>query len=126
MELSVSFTFAAAHRLPLHGGRCRNLHGHNYRIVVTVAGSPDAVTGMLIDFADLEESVEREAVARLRASFLNEFIDTPTAENIARWAWRRLEPAVPGLASVTLYETDRYWVTCRDGGPADGEGRHGR
>lgn len=111
MELSVSFTFAAAHRLPLHRGRCFNMHGHNYRLVVTVAGEPDPLTGMVMDFADLEGAVERAAIARMRGACLNDFIDTPTAENICAWAWDRLAPAVPGLARLVLYETERYWVT---------------
>lgn len=127
MDLSVSFSFAAAHHLPLHKGRCRNLHGHNYRLVVTVSGAPDPVTGMVVDFADLEEAVEREAVGRMRGTLLNEFIDTPTAENICAWAWRRLKPAIPSLASLTLYETDHYWVTYRgEDEPGGGEGADGR
>ncbi len=113
MELSVEFRFAAAHRLPRHPGRCFRLHGHNYRLVVTVRGELDPETGMVIDFADLEQAVEGLALGRLRASYLNEFIDTPTAENICRWAWDRVKPEVPRLSSMTLYETPQYWVTYR-------------
>ena len=47
-----SFTFEAAHRLPWHGGRCRDLHGHGYRLEVTVEGPVDA-NGVVIDFDDV-------------------------------------------------------------------------
>jgi len=51
------FTFDAAHYLPEHPGKCRNLHGHTYKLEVGVEGFVDLKTGMVIDFGDLKEFV---------------------------------------------------------------------
>ena len=47
------FDFEAAHRLPRHPGKCRELHGHSYRLVVAVERPVDPDSGMVIDFGDL-------------------------------------------------------------------------
>ena len=47
MDLDVDFDFSAAHRLPLYEGPCLRMHGHNYKLRVSVRGSPDPKTGML-------------------------------------------------------------------------------
>lgn len=55
--------FAAAHTLPFHDGGCANLHGHNYRVEVTLIGNPnisrEAEHGMIRDFTALKESYKR-------------------------------------------------------------------
>ena len=50
MRLEAEFHFAAAHRLPFYDGPCFRMHGHNYRLIVGVDGTPDAKSGMGIDF----------------------------------------------------------------------------
>ncbi|WP_022835310.1 6-pyruvoyl trahydropterin synthase family protein [Salisaeta longa] len=56
MEVTKRFRWEAAHRLPWHAGACQHLHGHSYRMAVTVAGTPDA-RGLLIDFKELKALV---------------------------------------------------------------------
>jgi 6-pyruvoyltetrahydropterin/6-carboxytetrahydropterin synthase len=63
------FTFEAAHRLPQHPGKCRELHGHSYRLVVSVERPVDPVSGLGIDFSDLKAVVRREVVDRLDHRF---------------------------------------------------------
>ena len=57
MELKLDFKFDAAHRLMHHAGLCRNIHGHTWKVRVTVEGEPDKKTGMVVDFKALKESI---------------------------------------------------------------------
>ena len=100
-----TFTFDAAHQLPWHPGRCRNLHGHTYRLEVTVEG-PIGDDGIVLDFADLDAIVRREVVERFDHTYLNDLLDNPTAELIAADIWKRLEGAGPWrLSGLRLWET---------------------
>lgn len=113
VEIQIEVEFAAAHHLPFHEGVCKRPHGHNYRLVATVKGPIDPKTGMVMDFADLERLVWDHAVERCDHHDLNEFIENPTAENIVRWIWDRLEPVIPGLEKLQLWETPRYAAVIR-------------
>src|SRR5262249_41507390 len=55
MDLSVDFHFCAAHRLPYYDGPCFRMHGHNYKLQVTVSGKPNARDGMIIDFEEIRK-----------------------------------------------------------------------
>jgi 6-pyruvoyltetrahydropterin/6-carboxytetrahydropterin synthase len=114
MHTSVTrtFTFEAAHQLPWHPGKCRELHGHGYRLEVTVEG-PVGPNGMVLDFAELEVVVEREVVARYDHRYLNDLLDNPTAELIAEDAWKRLEAADLAVTRIRLWETADCMVEVR-------------
>lgn len=111
MRTSVSrtFTFEAAHQLPWHTGRCRNLHGHGYRLVVTVDG-PVGDDGMVLDFEELAAVVEREVVSRYDHTYLNDLMENPTAELLAQDIWKSLEAASLPISRITLWETPRSFV----------------
>ena len=94
MRLDVEFYFAAAHRLPRYEGPCFRLHGHNYKFFVSVEGEVDPRTGMIADFGKIKEVVGDEVLARVDHRNLNDVLDNPTAENIARWIWEVLAPHV--------------------------------
>jgi len=111
MELTVEFVFSAAHHLDEAEGRCRTMHGHDYRLLVTVAGPVRGEDGMVMDFHEIEAIVEQAVIAELEGRELNEVLATPTAERLAEWIRDRLRPALPGLSSLTIYETPRYKVT---------------
>lgn len=94
-------------------------HGHNYVLEVSVEGDPDAVTGMVLDLKELKEILSRHVVDAYDHRFLNYEVPpfdsvVPTAENIARDIWRRLEPHLRSderhLRSVRVYETPDLWV----------------
>ncbi|MBI4953388.1 MAG: 6-carboxytetrahydropterin synthase QueD [Myxococcales bacterium] len=102
------FRFEAAHRLPKvpAGHKCARLHGHSFKIEVAIAGPVDPETGWFIDFGVLHDAWEPLYDA-LDHRLLNEVegLDNPTSENLARWIWVRLRPAVPSLRRITVYET---------------------
>ncbi len=103
--LEMDFHFAAAHRLPRYRGKCFNLHGHNYKLTVSLRGRPDPSSGILVDFGDLETAVKSAILDRCDHANLNDFIENPTAENIVVWMWERLHDKVPGLVELRLWET---------------------
>jgi 6-pyruvoyltetrahydropterin/6-carboxytetrahydropterin synthase len=116
MRLDVEFYFAAAHRLPRYEGPCFRLHGHNYKFFVGVEGEVDPATGMIADFGEIKEVVAEEVLARADHRNLNDVLDNPTAENIARRIWEVLAPRVAGLCEVRLYEIPDCCVTYRGPG----------
>jgi 6-pyruvoyltetrahydropterin/6-carboxytetrahydropterin synthase len=113
MRLDVEFYFAAAHRLPRYDGPCFRQHGHNYRFFIGLEGEVDPRTGMIIDFGVVKQAVQEHVLARTDHRDLNDLLDNPTAENIARWIWEALTPHLPGLCEVRLYEIPDSCVTYR-------------
>ncbi len=96
-------------------------HGHNYLVEVTLAGEPDAVTGMVFDLKALKEVLEREVVGPMDHRFLNYEVPPfdripPTTENIALEIWRRIAPRLKGerarLHSVRVYESEDLYAEC--------------
>jgi 6-pyruvoyltetrahydropterin/6-carboxytetrahydropterin synthase len=108
MEIYKEFTFEAAHRLPNvpEGHKCARLHGHSFRVRLTVDGPLDATLGWVLDFADLK-AAWRPLHDALDHRYLNDVpgLENPTSERVAEWLWERLAPSLPGLASVEVRET---------------------
>ncbi len=108
MDIFKEFRFEAAHRLPNvpPDHKCHRLHGHSFLAEVHVSGDVDPETGWVIDFSEIKAAwkpLEKE----LDHNYLNEIdgLENPTSENLARWIWRRLELALPGLSKVLVRET---------------------
>lgn len=80
------------------------MHGHSYRIDVTVEGALNA-HGIVVDFADIAAVVNREVVDPLDHSYLNDVLDNPTAELIAQHVWKTLEAASLSVSNVRVWET---------------------
>jgi 6-pyruvoyltetrahydropterin/6-carboxytetrahydropterin synthase len=114
-RLEVEFHFAAAHRLPRYDGPCSRMHGHNYRFAVVLEGDVDAASGMVADFGAVKAVVQEQVLTRADHRTLNDVLENPTAENIARWIWECLEPRLPGLAEVRLWEIPDSCVVYRGG-----------
>ncbi len=108
-RVTCTFTFEAAHRLAWHPGRCQNLHGHSYRLDVTVEGPLDA-NGVVLDFDTLQDVVRSEVVDVWDHRDLNEVLDNPTAELLAHRAWELLAAAGIEPAALRLWETTDSWV----------------
>ncbi len=104
-SVTTSFTFEAAHHLAWHPGKCRNPHGHSYRLEVTVSGPLDD-HGVVVDFDHLRAVVEQTVIDRWDHRDLNEILDNPTAELLAHRAWTLLADAGLTLSALRLWETD--------------------
>jgi 6-pyruvoyltetrahydropterin/6-carboxytetrahydropterin synthase len=147
MIITRRLEFDAGHRIPDHGGQCRNVHGHRYVVEVSFSGQvnqeigePD--TGMVLDFGSLKtilvDAIHKpwdhaflcyegdELMVRALGKFL---IDTkfvllpfvPTAENLAAEIMRVLIEHTNGLwikpVHVRLYETPNCWADVTNGEP---------
>lgn len=108
MLLRRVFTFDAAHNLIEYHGKCERLHGHTYRMIVELAGSPGA-EDMIVDFAEVKGIVGDLLVSKFDHSYLNDIMHQPSAENIARYAFEALDAPLRGrchsLRSVEIFET---------------------
>ena len=123
-SLSRRYKFAAAHKLyspklsPEQNhrvyGKCANPngHGHNYELLVTVAGPVDEGTGMCINLSDLDRVVQEQILSHYDHKHLNLDVEdfrnaVPTGEIIVKAAWARLAPALPPgmLKKLKLAET---------------------
>ena len=118
-EVSVEETFAAGHALRNYRGKCENVHGHNYRVQITMEGERLNDTGLLVDFADVKRLV-RAVVARLDHQFLNDLAPfdaiNPSAENMARYFYDEISgglPPGPRIREVKIWETDITSATYR-------------
>lgn len=124
-EVSVEYSFAAGHALRGYRGKCENVHGHNYKLQVSVAGENLNSIGLLMDFAELQSSIKKLA-DRLDHRFLNELPPfdqlNPSAENIAKYFCDGLQPLVQAqglqMQAVTVWETDSTSATFRPSGPS--------
>ena len=116
VRLKKVFKFDAAHRLPHLGEthKCGSMHGHTYRVELSVEGEVDGEKGWLIDFGELKEVVE-PFFDILDHTVLNQIagLENPTAENLCRWLWERIQPRLPSLCEIVVWETDTSACICR-------------
>jgi len=101
-------------------GKCanKNFHGHNYELFVTVKGTPDPLTGFVMDAKKLSNLIKKEVTTHLDHSNLNKdvkFISKktqPTTENLVILIWKQLAPHIKGcqLHSIKLYETENIFA----------------
>jgi 6-pyruvoyltetrahydropterin/6-carboxytetrahydropterin synthase len=113
-RIAAEYSFEAAHHLPNlpDGHKCKRMHGHNYKLEVSVTGSLDE-RGFVIDYAELDAIVQ-PLVDKLDHRCLNdvEGLDNPTSEIMARWFKRHIAARVNSgrVVTVRIWETPRYWV----------------
>lgn len=120
--MTVEGGFSAAHALRDYPGPCCRVHGHNYRVVVHLAGEELDALGMLIDFTEVKAALAR-ITDRFDHAMLNELAEfttvNPTSEAIARHIYQHLRDDLftreeirrrVRLTEVEVYETDRQGV----------------
>jgi 6-pyruvoyltetrahydropterin/6-carboxytetrahydropterin synthase len=120
MRIYKEFTFEAAHFLPSAppGHPNARVHGHSFRVRVTLDGEPDDKTGLVMHLDDVEAALA-DVHEALDHRFLNEVdgLSQPTLERITMWLWDRLHNRLPGLAEIEIARD-----SCREGciyrGPA--------
>jgi 6-pyruvoyltetrahydropterin/6-carboxytetrahydropterin synthase len=117
-ELKVISRFAAAHQLTMVGSKCENMHGHNWKIEVYLAGDKLDRAGVVMDFGIIKRHVA-DIMALLDHKYLNEleyFQDTqPSSENIAFIIARELQARITDspatVTRVTAWESEDAGAT---------------
>ena len=108
MELRKTFQFEAAHLLPHlpKSHKCRRLHGHSFKVEITVNGPLDPRLGWVMDYAEIT-SLFKPIWEKLDHRYLNEIagLENPTSENLSIWIWNKLKPVLPLLTEVAVAET---------------------
>jgi 6-pyruvoyltetrahydropterin/6-carboxytetrahydropterin synthase len=117
----VEETFAAGHALRHYRGKCENVHGHNYRVQVTLEGPELDSIGLLVDFVQVKKLIQA-VVDKLDHRFLNDVppfdVLNPSAENMARYFFEELAAGLGQgnpvrIAAVKIWETDTTSATFR-------------
>jgi 6-pyruvoyltetrahydropterin/6-carboxytetrahydropterin synthase len=121
-EVTVEQTFAAAHALRNYKGSCENVHGHNFKVQVVLAGERLDDAGLLVDFIDVK-NLMGSVMARLDHQNLNEVAPfdekNPSAENIAEYFYSQMTgglvntPVPVRILEVKVWETDIQSATYR-------------
>lgn len=117
-ELKVITRFAAAHQLKMVASQCENLHGHNWKIEVCVAGDTLNPAGVIIDFGQLKQYIAG-IIDKLDHKFLNELDyfknGNPSSENIARYIADELQIPLNEsgikVSSITAWESEDACAT---------------
>ncbi len=120
-EVTIIKSFSAAHMLAAIGGKCEELHGHNFSVEVTVAAPDLNSAGILIDFRDVKKWLQ-EILDNLDHKHLNElaFFNTtnPSSENIAHYIYREMKlkahQAEIKVSRVKVWESQNAAVTYRE------------
>src|SRR4051812_13887927 len=133
-RVSREIAFCYGHRLLNYDGKCRHLHGHNGRAIITLQADALDHRGMLVDFVDIKDRVQRWIDENLDHNMLlcrddpilpilqqqngRVFVmdANPTAENIARLIFDRTVAAGLPVLEVVLWETDRCHASYTDPG----------
>jgi 6-pyruvoyltetrahydropterin/6-carboxytetrahydropterin synthase len=108
MQIFKQFTFDSAHFLPNvpEGHKCREIHGHTYKLIIYLEGKPGSQTGWILDFGSIRNAVD-PLIKMVDHKLLNGVagLENPTCELIAAWFWKHLKPTLPNLSKIELFET---------------------
>jgi 6-pyruvoyltetrahydropterin/6-carboxytetrahydropterin synthase len=112
-KLKVVTSFAAAHNLNNYQGECENLHGHNWRVEVSVTAGELDKAGLCIDFKILKATT-KDLLSTLDHKYLNELNcfkgDSPSSENISRYIYHELSKLLNNgnvkVDMITVWESD--------------------
>jgi 6-pyruvoyltetrahydropterin/6-carboxytetrahydropterin synthase len=121
-QVTVDETFSSGHALRGYKGKCENVHGHNYKVRVTLEGPQLDSVGLLCDFTHLKRVI-REIVGGVDHKFLNDMapfdVINPSAENLAKYFYdettRQMNAMPEGarVTSITIWETGTTSATYR-------------
>lgn len=108
MIIFKKFTFDSAHSLPHvpDGHKCKEIHGHTYKLTVFIEGELDERLGWVMDFKELKDVV-KPLINQIDHKYMNDIegLENPTCEIIAKWLWDRIKPGIPLLKRIQLDET---------------------
>ncbi|KEF37271.1 queuosine biosynthesis protein QueD [Schinkia azotoformans MEV2011] len=121
--VSKEFTFDAAHHLHCYDGKCKNLHGHTYKVVFGISGFVNEI-GLAIDFGDIKDIWKAEIEIYLDHRYLNETLPNmnTTAENMVVWIYEKMKESLEKRQNqydgarvefVRLYETPTSYAEAK-------------
>ncbi|MBT2689736.1 6-carboxytetrahydropterin synthase QueD [Bacillus sp. ISL-47] len=121
--VSKEFTFDSAHHLHCYEGKCKNLHGHTYKVIFGISGFVDD-RGLMIDFGDIKEIWKNDIEVFLDHKYLNETLPpmNTTAENMVVWIYEKMAESLQNrkdqyigarVEFVRLYETPTSYAEAR-------------
>jgi 6-pyruvoyltetrahydropterin/6-carboxytetrahydropterin synthase len=90
MFVSRDFLFDSAHFLTDYYGKCERMHGHTYKLEVTLEGNVQK-NGLVIDFVVFKRMVKKQVLDKLDHHVLNDIVKNPSAENVVLWVWDQLQ-----------------------------------
>ena len=112
-RLTVRDSFDAAHFLPNHKGKCKNMHGHTWFVEVEVSAKELSSYGMVLDFQNIKDAL-RLILSCFDHTVLNEHksfkLSSPTAENVATVIFSRMRDQIKQTSAVTVWESPTAWV----------------
>ena len=107
-RLTKEFRFEAAHTLPSLPAdhKCRQMHGHSFKLEISVEGVVNEEIGWVYDHKQISEAMA-PLLELLDHAYLNDIpgLESPTIELMAAWFWRKLEAQLPGLCEIVIFET---------------------
>ena len=117
-SISVESYFSAAHHLNGYGGKCENIHGHNWKVQVSVMAETLNEIDLAIDFHDLKR-MANEVIAPLDHAFLNDIFPftekNPSSENMAKWIFDCMKKKITdehvSVSAVSVWESDTASAT---------------
>ncbi len=117
-EVKIITRFAAAHNLKNFKGKCEALHGHNWKVEVSVVASTLDSAGVVVDFSEVKSAV-REVLETIDHTYLNDHPffkeNNPSSENIARYIFGELSKSLENdrlkVASVSAWESEDACAT---------------
>ena len=112
-ELSIETGFASAHQLRGYKGKCEKLHGHNWKVQISVTAERLNEIDLAIDFHELKK-IANEVISPLDHAFLNDIFPSteknPSSENVAKWIYESLKKKINDdnirVSAVTVWESD--------------------
>lgn len=112
-ELTIETGFASAHQLRGYKGKCEKVHGHNWKVQVSVTAERLNEIDLAIDFHDLKR-IANEIISPLDHAFLNDIFPftekNPSSENIAKWIYESMKKKIGDenihISAVTVWESD--------------------
>lgn len=112
-ELSIETGFASAHQLRGYKGKCEKLHGHNWKVQISVTAERLNEIDIAIDFHELKK-IANEVISPLDHAFLNDIFPftekNPSSENVAKWIYESMKKKINDdnvrVSAVTVWESD--------------------
>ena len=109
MNVYKTFSIEAARSLPnlSDDHPCKKVHGHSFKITITISGEIEPQTGFVLDFNDITTAF-KPIKKQIDHVYLNDIngLENPSSENLCIWIWNKLLKALPTINQIEIKETD--------------------